>query len=122
LIKKRKHRKAVAAWKRKALKPLPPPPEVVANLPPLSPDFIVRYKDGPLYFGPKLTQLAIFIARGEIPQPMYLSDFGRIRGWRGSVILEWQAKRAEITEQRLAQARAERERARSKKLEHQGEV
>ena len=62
-------------------------------LPPLSPHEIVRWIDGPRYFGSQHTNLQNFIELGEIPRPMILC--GRARGWLGSTIIEWQQKRAQ---------------------------
>jgi predicted DNA-binding transcriptional regulator AlpA len=59
----------------------------------LSSNEIVRWKDGPKYFGFKRTVLNAKIRSGEIPEPMPLSDTGRATGWLGRVILEWQASR-----------------------------
>ena len=59
----------------------------------LSPNEIVRWRDGPRYFGYKPTQLDEKIKSGEIPPPMALSDSGRARGWLGSQIIEHQQKR-----------------------------
>lgn len=58
----------------------------------LEPRQIVRWHDGPRYFGYKLTQLAKKIKEGEIPAPFALSDSGRATGWFGSQIIEWQQR------------------------------
>jgi hypothetical protein len=54
----------------------------------LSPNEIVRWYEGPKYFGLKLTQLREKVEAGEIPPPMVLSDTGRAKGWFGSQIIE----------------------------------
>jgi predicted DNA-binding transcriptional regulator AlpA len=60
----------------------------------------VRWRDGPKFFGFKLTQQQEKIASGEIPPPIALSDSGRAKGWLGQQIIEHQQKR-------LAAAQAE---------------
>jgi predicted DNA-binding transcriptional regulator AlpA len=70
----------------------PHKPKELPPLPPLSPNEIVRWVDGPRYFGSQHTQMQLFIKLGEIPEPMVLC--GRARGWLGSTIIEWQRKRA----------------------------
>jgi predicted DNA-binding transcriptional regulator AlpA len=67
--------------------------KVLDNTRPIHPDHIIRYCDGPLYFGYGVTQLDEKIKSGEIPMPISLSDSGRARGWLGKVILAWQAER-----------------------------
>lgn len=57
-------------------------------------NWIIRWKDGPHYFGYKRSVLNAKIKSGEIPEPMQLSDNGRASGWLFSTILEWQRERA----------------------------
>jgi len=57
----------------------------------LSPNQIVRQKDGHKFFGFGPTTLAAKIANGEIPAPVRLGV--RARGWLGSQIIEWQQAR-----------------------------
>jgi prophage regulatory protein len=59
----------------------------------LSPNEIVRLRDGRKYFGYGPTTLTDKIKTGEIPAPIKLGD--RARGWLGSQILEWQRQRVE---------------------------
>jgi predicted DNA-binding transcriptional regulator AlpA len=68
-------------------------PRELPPLPPLSPNEIVRWVDGPRYFGSQHTQMQLFIKLGKIPAPIVLC--GRARGWLGSTIIEWQQKRAQ---------------------------
>jgi hypothetical protein len=73
----------------------------------LSPDEIVRFSDGPKFFGFKLTQLAEQIKAGAIPEPKYLAPPpSRARGWLGAQILDWQSQ--------IEAAHAEREAAAKK--------
>jgi predicted DNA-binding transcriptional regulator AlpA len=66
---------------------------------PLGPDQFVRLQDGYLYFGVRLTQIDQHIQTGSIPAPVTISDLkekgkaSRARGWFGSQILDWKAKR-----------------------------
>jgi hypothetical protein len=90
----------------------PHQPKEKPPLPPLSPDEIVRWIDGPRYFGVQHTNMQMFIRLGEIPEPMVLC--GRARGWLGSTILEWQRKRAEkqtgwLADERVVAMRATKE-------------
>jgi predicted DNA-binding transcriptional regulator AlpA len=59
----------------------------------LHPNEIVRFNQGPRYFGYKRTALDDKIKAGEIPLPFPLSDDGRAKGWTGQQILDHQAKR-----------------------------
>jgi predicted DNA-binding transcriptional regulator AlpA len=56
----------------------------------LSPNQIIRKRDGEKYFGYRHTQLDEKIKSGAIPEPIKLGP--RARGWLGSQILEWQAR------------------------------
>jgi predicted DNA-binding transcriptional regulator AlpA len=71
--------------KKKKIKP------PVATLP-LVPDRIYRWKEvvANRYFGYSDTNLAMLIARGEIPAPVRLSSGGRAVGWTGRTILKFQ--------------------------------
>jgi predicted DNA-binding transcriptional regulator AlpA len=54
----------------------------------LSPNQIIRKRDGEKYFGYKHTQLDAKIKAGEIPAPIKIGT--RACGWLGSQIIEWQ--------------------------------
>jgi hypothetical protein len=74
----------------------------------LSPNEIVRWRDGPKFFGFKLTQQQEKIASGEIPPPIALSDSGRAKGWLGQQIIEHQQSdwpRPKLKERRRSQRR-----------------
>jgi predicted DNA-binding transcriptional regulator AlpA len=79
---------------------------------PLGPDQFVRLQDGYLYFGVRLTQIDQHIQTGSIPAPVTISDLtekgkaSRARGWFGSQILDWKAKR--LAKQRPVRVRAHR--------------
>jgi predicted DNA-binding transcriptional regulator AlpA len=64
----------------------------MADVKELSPNDIVRLKDGERYFGFKGTQLKVKIMSGEIPRPIPLSDSGRALGWLGRQIIDHQRK------------------------------
>ncbi len=55
----------------------------------LRPHHVVRYHEGPRFFGFGPTALSVKIKSGQIPSPKYLSDDGRARGWTGDQILAW---------------------------------
>jgi predicted DNA-binding transcriptional regulator AlpA len=74
--------------------PLPPAAPRLHDTTPINPDFVYRVSDGPKYFGFLPTALDQKIKSGEIPEPLFLSDSGRARGWLGRTILQWQADRA----------------------------
>src|SRR5437588_10448406 len=95
-----KKRTATAAARRKPKKIAkgkhpnshkPRPPKEKPPLPPLSPHEIVRWVDGPRYFGVQHTNMQMFIRLGQIPAPMVLC--GRARGWLGQTIIDWQQER-----------------------------
>jgi predicted DNA-binding transcriptional regulator AlpA len=50
---------------------------------------IVRYHEGAKFFGYGSTAIAAKIKSGQIPEPKYLSDDGRSRGWTGDQIISW---------------------------------
>jgi predicted DNA-binding transcriptional regulator AlpA len=85
----------------------PHKPNELPPLPPLSPHEIVRWVDGPRYFGFQHTQMQKFIELGKIPEPMPLC--GRSKGWLGSTIIDWQQKRAEKHTAELAEKRRARQ-------------
>ena len=58
----------------------------------LDPHQVVRWHEGPKYFGYKLTQQDEKIKLGEIPAPLRLSDSGKAKGWFGSQIIEHQQR------------------------------
>jgi hypothetical protein len=60
---------------------------------PLHPNEIVRFRDGPKYFGLGMTQINEKIKAGEIEPPMALSDSGRAKGWTGQQIINHQQRR-----------------------------
>jgi predicted DNA-binding transcriptional regulator AlpA len=96
----RKRAKERAATKKKYIRGkhpnshLPHKPKELAALPPLSPNEVVRWIDGPRYFGFQHTQMQLYIKTGEIPKPIALCG-PRSKGWLGETILAWQRKRAE---------------------------
>lgn len=59
----------------------------------LDPNQIVRTRDGYKYFGLKSTALSDAIRDKRIPAPFTLTDGGRIKGWTGQQIIQWQAER-----------------------------
>jgi predicted DNA-binding transcriptional regulator AlpA len=71
---------------------------------PLSPNDIVRFKDGPRVYGMSPTAIRDGIKLGDIEEPMRLGQ--RALGWTGQQILDWQArKRSEAAA--AAKARSE---------------
>jgi predicted DNA-binding transcriptional regulator AlpA len=71
---------------------------------PLNPNQIVRYHEGYKYFGYRSGHMPEKIKAGEIPAPMSLSQTGRAKGWLGRQILDWQAQRMAISNQRKSDA------------------
>jgi hypothetical protein len=72
----------------------------------LHPNQIVRFRDGPKFFGLKHTQLQEAIDRGEIEEPFALTDSGRAKGWTGAQILEHHRKRIEASKREAEAKRA----------------
>jgi hypothetical protein len=55
----------------------------------LNPHQIIRYEDGPAFFGYRPTVLAEKIKEGSIPTPKYLAPApSRARGWTGQQIID----------------------------------
>jgi hypothetical protein len=59
----------------------------------LHPDEIIRWKDGPKYFGQRRSQLNENIRKGLIPAPFTLVEGGRGKGWTGQMILDHHQRR-----------------------------
>jgi predicted DNA-binding transcriptional regulator AlpA len=59
----------------------------------LEPDEVVRWTNGPKYFGLKKSQQDEAVKRGEIPQPFKLTASGRATGWTGQQIIEHHRQR-----------------------------
>jgi predicted DNA-binding transcriptional regulator AlpA len=68
----------------------------------LHPNEIVRWHDGPKYFGYKLTQQAERIKSGDIPKPFALSEAGRAKAWTGAMIIEHQQRQRELSKRKGA--------------------
>ena len=52
------------------------------------PDEVIRWREGPRYFGLKKSQLSDGINRGLIPAPFFLVEGGRAKGWTRRQIAE----------------------------------
>jgi predicted DNA-binding transcriptional regulator AlpA len=59
------------------------------------PGNVYRLKDHKTLFGVSKSMMFAMIKNGEIPTPIPLTDGGKIRGWLGQQVLEWQAGRLE---------------------------
>ena len=59
----------------------------------LEPDQLVRWIDGPKYFGLRKSQLDDNIRKGLIPTPFAIVEGGRAKAWTGRQILEHHARR-----------------------------
>ena len=68
----------------------------------LDPDEIVRWKNGPKYFGLRPSQLNENIKKGLIPPPFPLVEGGRGKGWTGRMIQDHHQSR-QATATRTAQ-------------------
>ncbi len=72
---------------------------------------IIRYEDGPAYFGYQMTALAEKIKAGEIPEPKFLAPFpSRSRGWTGEQIIKWHRDLDAAQAERAAAAKRYQER------------
>jgi hypothetical protein len=79
---------------------------MVEELSPLHPLEIVRERDGPKYFGYRLTQLKELVNAGEIPAPMLLGPPpSRARGWTGEQIIAYHRDLAAAQPEREAAAK-----------------
>jgi predicted DNA-binding transcriptional regulator AlpA len=63
------------------------------NLKGLEPDELVRWQDGPKYFGLQRSQLDDNIRKGLIPAPFSIVEGGRAKAWTGRQILEHHQRR-----------------------------
>jgi predicted DNA-binding transcriptional regulator AlpA len=59
----------------------------------LDPDQLVRWTEGPKYFGLRKSQLDENIRKGLIPAPFAIVEGGRGKAWTGRQILEHHARR-----------------------------
>jgi predicted DNA-binding transcriptional regulator AlpA len=59
----------------------------------LEPDQLVRWIDGPKYFGLQKSQLDENIRKGLIPAPFPIVEGGRAKAWTGRQIREHHARR-----------------------------
>src|SRR5206468_2628638 len=70
----------------------------------LSPNQLVRLRDGEKYFGYKPTQRDKKIKQGLIPRPMRFSPGGRAVGWTGAQIIEHHRQLRELAAAEAATA------------------
>jgi hypothetical protein len=71
------------------------------NLKGLEPDELVRWRDGPKYFGLQKSQLNDNIDKGLIPAPFPIVEGGRAKAWTGRQILEHHKRRQEAQKRAL---------------------
>jgi predicted DNA-binding transcriptional regulator AlpA len=67
--------------------------QMAESLKGLEPDQLVRWIDGPKYFGLRKSQLDENIRKGLIPRPFPIVEGGRAKAWTGRQILEHQQQR-----------------------------
>jgi predicted DNA-binding transcriptional regulator AlpA len=61
------------------------------------PDQVVRWSEGPRYFGVKKSQLSDAINKGLIPTPFRLVEGGRAKGWTRRQIAEHHQSRVKAS-------------------------
>ena len=70
--------------------------EILPDDLPLDPAEVFRPRQAQRYFGYRHSQLALKVARGEIPRPIRLSESGSAVGWLGQQLIEHHRRRRQL--------------------------